>query len=83
MKSLVAALAAFLMCVSVLAEDTVFIQVLGIAQDAGYPQTNCYQPHCMRGWENPELRRMTSSIAVINPTEKSTLPFHAAPDMRE
>jgi len=26
------------------ADPAVYIQVLGIAQDAGYPQANCYQP---------------------------------------
>lgn len=30
------------------ADDTTYIQVLGITQDAGYPQANCYQPHCNR-----------------------------------
>ncbi|MCJ7590878.1 MAG: hypothetical protein MUO51_05950 [Woeseiaceae bacterium] len=48
------------------AEPDVYIQVLGIAQDAGYPQANCYQPHCMRAWENEELRRLASSIAVVD-----------------
>ena len=59
------------------------IQILGIAQDAGYPQTNCYQPHCMRAWEARELRRTASSIAVIDSTGKTKLLFDATPDMRE
>jgi hypothetical protein len=46
------------------AEPAVFIQVLGVAQDAGYPQTNCYQPHCMRAWENKALRRMASTSGI-------------------
>ena len=66
-----------------IAEPAVFIQVLGIAQDAGYPQTNCYQPHCMRAWENKELRRMASSIAVVDTGAKSKYLFDATPDMRE
>lgn len=65
------------------AEPDVYVQVLGIAQDAGYPQTNCYQPHCMRAWEDRDLRRMASSIAVIDTTSKAKYLFDATPDMRE
>lgn len=65
------------------AESDVSIVVLGIAQDAGYPQTDCYQPHCMRAWEDVELRRTTSSIAAIDGDAKSKYLFDATPDMRE
>ena len=65
------------------ADDSVYLQVLGIAQDAGYPQANCYQPHCMRAWENPDLRRLTSSIAVIDTDAKTKYLFDATPDIRE
>ncbi len=66
-----------------LAESEVYLQVLGIAQDAGYPQTNCYRPHCMRAWENKALRRLTSSIAVVDTDAKTKYLFDATPDMRE
>lgn len=66
-----------------LAEPEVYLQVLGIAQDAGYPQANCYQPHCMRAWENPELRRLTSSIAVVDTEAMNKYLFDATPDIRE
>ncbi len=65
------------------ADANVYIQVLGIAQDAGYPQTNCYQPHCMRAWENKDLRRLASSIAVVDTEAKAKYLFDATPDMRE
>jgi pyrroloquinoline quinone biosynthesis protein B len=65
------------------ADDSVYVQVLGVSQDAGYPQTGCYQPHCLRGWENKDLRRMTSSIAVVDDEAKSKYLFDATPDMRE
>ena len=75
----------FLLCVPAvaLAEPDVYVQVLGIAQDAGYPQTNCYQPHCMRAWEDKSLRRLTSSIAVVDTASKTKYLFDATPDMRE
>jgi pyrroloquinoline quinone biosynthesis protein B len=65
------------------AEPDVFIEVLGIAQDAGYPQANCYQPHCMRAWEDSDLRRLTSSIAVVYTASRSKYLFDATPDIRE
>jgi len=65
------------------ADDEVHILVLGIAQDAGYPQTGCYAPHCMPGWEVPERRRTTSSIAVIDTGCRKKYLFDATPDMRE
>lgn len=65
------------------AEGNVYLQILGIAQDAGYPQANCYQPHCMRAWEIPENRRLASSIAVVDTTAKTKYLFDATPDIRE
>jgi pyrroloquinoline quinone biosynthesis protein B len=65
------------------ASDDVYIHVLGIAQDAGYPQASCYQPHCVRAWENKDLRRLTSSIAVVNEQSKAKYIFDATPDIRE
>jgi hypothetical protein len=61
----------------------VYITVLGIAQDAGYPQASCYQPHCIRAWENKDLKRLTSSIAVVDEESKAKYLFDATPDIRE
>jgi pyrroloquinoline quinone biosynthesis protein B len=66
-----------------MADPEVYLHVLGIAQDAGYPQISCYQPHCMRAWENSDLRRLASSIAVVDATNKTKYLFDATPDMRE
>ena len=65
------------------ADASVYLQVLGIAQDAGYPQANCYQAHCLRAWENEDLRRMASSIAVIDRKSATKYLFDATPDIRE
>ena len=62
-------------------EASPYIYVLGIAQDAGYPQAGCYEPHCMPGWENKELRRTVSSIAVVDPVNRAKYLFDATPDM--
>ncbi len=60
-----------------------YIYVLGVAQDAGYPQANCYRPHCMRAWEDPTLKRLTSSIAVVDSEHAVKYLFDATPDIRE
>jgi pyrroloquinoline quinone biosynthesis protein B len=80
--------ASYLLClllplISYADSATTYIQVLGIAQDAGYPQTSCYRPHCMRAWENPEHKRLASSIAVVDIASKSKYIFDATPDFRE
>ncbi len=76
-------LAATLLSGWAVASDDVYIYVLGIAQDAGYPQASCYQPHCIRAWENKELKRLTSSIAVVDEKSKAKYIFDATPDIRE
>ena len=83
MKCYLAAIAALLLCGQAVADGAVYIEVLGIAQDAGYPQANCYQPHCLRAWENPELRRRATSIAVVDTSKRTKYLFDATPDMRE
>lgn len=65
------------------ADTSVYLQVLGIAQDAGYPQANCYQAHCLRAWENKDLGRMASSIAIIDEHSSTKYLFDATPDIRE
>ncbi len=60
-----------------------YIFVLGISQDAGYPQANCYRPHCMRAWKDPTLKRLTSSIAVVDSEHGAKYLFDATPDIRE
>lgn len=56
-----------LSAVSVAQTDEPYIYILGVAQDAGYPQIGCYAQHCLPGWDDPALRRGATSIAVIDP----------------
>ncbi len=64
-------------------ESSPYLFVLGVAQDGGYPQTSCYRPHCMRAWKDPSLKRLTSSIAVVDGKHGAKYLFDATPDMRE
>lgn len=61
----------------------VVLTVLGIAQDAGYPQANCYRKHCMRAWENPAMKRLVTSIAIVDRNTKQKFLFEATPDIKE
>ena len=63
------------------ANDEPYLYVLGVAQDAGYPQAGCYQAHCMPGWEDPSLRRGATSIALIDPAAKTKYLFEATPNL--
>jgi pyrroloquinoline quinone biosynthesis protein B len=64
-------------------DEAPYIFVLGVAQDAGYPQAGCYQPHCLPGWEDKGLRRGAASIAVINPAHRQKVMFDATPNFPE
>lgn len=64
-------------------EDTPYIYVLGVAQDAGYPQIGCYAEHCMPGWEDPSLRRGATSLGVIDAAAGQKFLFEATPNLPE
>lgn len=60
-----------------------YLYILGVAQDAGYPQTGCYQPHCMPGWRDTKLRRNPVSLALIDPVANRKYMFDATPGFPE
>ena len=63
--------------------DQLFIYVLGVAQDGGYPQAGCLKKCCFGPRNKPELRRLVSSIAVVDNTNNRCWIFDATPDFRE
>lgn len=65
---------------SISVSDEPYIYVLGVAQDAGYPQLNCEKECCQRVYENPINERFVSSIALIDPISDSEWIFDATPD---
>lgn len=60
-----------------------YLYVLGTAQDGGYPQAGCFKPHCMPGWEHPELRHPTASLGLIVPATSNKYLFDATPNFPE
>ena len=65
------------------ANEEPFILVLGVAQDAGYPQAGCYEPRCVPAWEDASLKQAATSLAVVNPMVKQTILFEATPHLPE
>lgn len=58
-----------------------YLYVLGVAQDAGYPQAGCYQQHCMPGWAEPRLERGATALALVDPQTSKKYLFEATPQL--
>ena len=61
-------------------DPKVSIVVLGIAQDAGYPQAGCNQPCCQPAWADASRARMVSCVAVVDQTTDKRFVFDCTPD---
>jgi pyrroloquinoline quinone biosynthesis protein B len=57
--------------------------VLGVAQDAGYPQAGCYQAHCMHAWKDHTKQRLATSLAIIDHNNKAKYLLEATPDIKQ
>jgi len=62
---------------------TAYVMVLGVAQDAGYPQMNCKKECCKQAWGNPDLQRTTSCLAIVDPISKEQWIIDATPNIKE
>ncbi len=61
-------------------ENDPFVVILGNAQDAGYPQSNCNKACCKQAWKDHSKRRFATSIAVVDPQSKSKILFECTPN---
>ena len=68
---------------TIIEKDQPYILVLGNAQDAGYPQLACEKECCQRVYENPNNKRLVSSIALVDPISNESWIFDATPDFTE
>ena len=64
-------------------EKKPFIVVLGIAQDAGYPQIGCNKECCKKVYEKKAARQLVSCIAIVDPVSKQKWIIDATPDFPE
>ncbi len=58
-----------------------YVLVLGTAQDAGAPQMGCMSPFCRKAFKDRRLKKLVSSIALIDPDSKQRWIFDATPDL--
>jgi pyrroloquinoline quinone biosynthesis protein B len=60
-----------------------FVVVLGIAQDAGAPQTGCAKACCAERWRDPAKRLHAACLAIVDPASGERWLIDATPDLRE
>jgi len=59
------------------------IIILGIAQDAGFPQLGCYLPCCLPHKFKPESKRYAASLGIIDHSNGKRYLIDATPDIKE
>jgi len=67
-------------CPALAGDADAYLYILGVAQDAGFPQTGCYEKHCMPGWRDNNLRRAAVSLGLVDPSRNTKYMFEATPD---
>lgn len=60
-----------------------YVVVLGVAQDAGYPQAGCHKDCCRRVWNDPSLRGYAACLAIVDPVTQQRWMLECTPDFRE
>ncbi len=58
-----------------------FLVVLGIVQDAGYPQMGCTKTCCTAYWEGKEEKKHITCLALVDSKTKQYWLFEATPDI--
>ena len=59
------------------------LMILGIAQDAGYPQAGCLKSCCQAYIEGKEPRRSATSLAILDYDNGQKWLFEASPDIKD
>lgn len=57
--------------------------VLGITQDAGYPQIDCKEACCTSVWKDKSKRKMVSCLGLRDPSSGQVWIFDATPDFKD
>ena len=64
-------------------QPDVFLVVLGIAQDAGYPQAGCSKSCCQPVWEGKAEPEKVISLGLVDKPNNKVYLFDATPDFKE
>ncbi len=59
-----------------------YVMILGVAQDAGYPQIDCTKQCCERTWNNPKLKKSAVCLAIVDPINNEQWLIEATPDIK-
>ncbi len=74
----------FLNCLAFSQNDTLpYVQVLGVAQDGGYPHFGCEKECCKMAWKDTSLRKYVVALAIVDPKTKKWWLMEATPDIKE
>lgn len=60
-----------------------YIVILGIAQDAGYPQAGCTKQCCSQVWQHPEKKKRVVSLGIVDKIVNKKWMIEATPDFKE
>lgn len=60
-----------------------YITVLGVAQDAGFPQINCEKKCCMAFYNGKESKKLVSCLGLVDIEFNKKWLFDATPDIAE
>ena len=60
-----------------------FVVVLGIAQDAGFPQAGCRNDCCAVAWRDASKRKHVSCLGIVDPQTHQRWLIEATPDFPE
>ena len=60
-----------------------YIQVLGTAQDGGYPHIGCKKQCCSRAWAGETEKQFVVSLALVDSVARKWWLFEATPDIKE
>ncbi|MCF8239668.1 MAG: MBL fold metallo-hydrolase [Saprospiraceae bacterium] len=71
----------FLFALPLYGQQAPFIQVLGTAQDAGYPHAGCTKTCCERAWADGAMHEPVSCLGLVDPASGQSWLFDATPDL--
>ena len=62
-------------------QASLFVKILGIAQDAGYPQLGCHKKCCARFYDGIQPKQRVTCLGIIDRTAKKSWLVEATPDI--
>ncbi len=62
--------------------DGPYVLILGVAQDAGYPQADCQKECCERYWSGENNAQEPVALAIIDPESNKSWMIEATPEIK-